>query len=385
MNWKLSFPKRKFYHTIYVVLVLLCFISLFASYSLTGEIWSTLLEWGLGLLIVLLTQKINYKRLNKGASFFLLASFVLLIVTVIFGSGGGGRSLTVGGHAIQTFYIVTVGVIFYLCTSLARKLMRQEQISRGDAIGLMVLISIFCGLMALRNLSMAILLFVTAVSLLYVAGVNLRYIGIYFVIIIVAGAAYLWHGSVKESRRLADATTTEESKDRGSTAFNRVKYWATGESDSEGYGRQMTLARTAVARSSHWPQPGKGLIKNKMAEGENDFVFSLICEELSVWVAFFIVLTYIILFYNATFVARKAKGNFVKFFSLSIGILIATQAFIHIGTNVNLIPATGQTLPFISRGLTSLLVTFGLVGMLINMARQVESKADPDDQDLMLE
>lgn len=378
-------PSLKFYHIIYVCVAVLVAVSVVASYSLTGELWQPILQGIGGFVLMIVISKINYQKINRFYQIFFVLALLLLLLTVIFGKGGGGRSLSLGFMSFQTFYLVTILYLFYLCTKSAYEMSNGITLDGKKSAVRLTVFAIFTGLIAMRNISTAMLLFGTGLLVLYVSGIKLKYLGIFMLAIMLAGGLYIGGSALKDKGK-SEQVQSEETKTRGGTGYNRIKYWLTGESDVEGYGRQMTLARTAVARSAHLPQPGKGIIKDKMPEGENDFVFSLICEELSVGVGILLLVLYFIIFFNITFyISRKAKGNFVKLYSLAIALLMLGQVFIHIGTNINLIPATGQTLPFVSRGSTALFTTFVIFGTLINMGKQVLMNADADDTELNIE
>ena len=378
-------PSLKFYHIIYVCVAVLVAVSVVASYSLTGELWQPILQGIGGFVLMIVISKINYQKINRFCQIFFVSALLPLLLTVIFGKGGGGRSLSLGFMSFQTFYLVTILYLFYLCTKSAYEMSNGITLDAKKSAVRLTVFAIFTGLIAMRNISTAMLLFGTGLLVLYVSGIKLKYLGIFMLAIMLAGGLYIGGSALKDKGK-SEQVQSEETKTRGGTGYNRIKYWLTGESDVEGYGRQMTLARTAVARSAHLPQPGKGIIKDKMPEGENDFVFSLICEELSVGVGILLIVLYFIIFFNITFyISRKAKGNFVKLYSLAIALLMLGQVFIHIGTNINLIPATGQTLPFVSRGSTALFTTFFIFGTLINMGKQVLMNADADDTELNIE
>lgn len=380
-------PSLKFYHGIYLLIGLLLFISVIASYSLTGELWQPIMQGIIGLVAMFLISKVDYRKLNRFWKLVLLAALILLFVTVIFGGGGGGRSITIAGRSIQTFYIVTILYLFYLCTFLALQMRDCEKtgqpFDKHKLILQLIIFAIFAGGIAMRNISTAILIATSGFCLFYIAGASKKALIIFAAIGILGLGGYIGINAIKESHK-TEQELAEGSKTRGSTGYNRIKYWLTGKSDVEGYGRQMTLAHTAIARSAHWPQPGQGMIKDRMPEGENDFVFSLICEELSVWVGIIILLIYFFIFYNIIIIAQKAEGNFIKLFSTAIALLLMGQVVIHVGANINLIPATGQTLPFISRGSTALICTFALFGIFINMGKNVLEGVDPDDDDLII-
>lgn len=390
--------KLKFYHAIYIPVLFLSLFGVIASYSISGELLSSVMQMGIGLVIIFLVSKIRYQRINQWADLSLLLGFILLLITLFFGEGGGGRSLRIGNIQFQTFYAIAILTILYLATFLARVCERKKPnepyLSKYTARYVLAIILIFTALMAIRNISTAILFFCTSMAITFIAGIRFKTLLLFILICAIGGAGYVYLGSLRNSAAQSEqvvSTDDERVGDRSTTASNRIKYWLTGETETVGYGKQMTLSKAAIARSlTHATGPGKGMMKKSMAEGDNDYIFALICEEMSTLAGIFIILLYTILFYQAILIAQKAKGNaekkthgyFIKFFATGIGVMIFGQAIIHIGANVGVIPATGQTLPFISRGLTTLVITCGMTGILINMGRQVDEKTIDHDEDL---
>lgn len=396
-----STQTTKLHYGIYACYAFLSLISLCASYSLTGKILTSLVNVLVGLGIMILFSKISYKFLNKFSTIALLLAFVLLVITLIFGSGGGGRSLSIGGAKIQTLYIVTIIVVFYMSAFLARlprKFARidkeakirnlsnkecefqKEQVGNQLYFTAMIVLAIFIAMIAMRNISTAILLSITGLSILFVTNIRFKYILFFVLVMGICGGIYLTYDTLHDRAKQDTEVADKEVKTRGATGFNRIKFFFTGESDVEGYGRQMVMAKTAIARSLTRPAgPGKGMMKGKMSEGENDFVFAMICEEFTIVAGIFIILLYIILFNISLKISRRIKpGTFACYFTVGIGVLIVGQALIHIAVNVGMIPATGQTLPFISRGLTNLIVTSAAIGILINIAKQNDWDEDEE-------
>lgn len=385
MELKLPHRKLKFYHVLYVIAIVLCILSIYAAYSLQGTLWRPITNALICGITIIVVSYIDYRQLNRFASLGLVAAFILLIITLIAGSGGGGRSLELGSLSIQTFFIAAFLFVFYMATYLASHMQEDEHLERRDFVTIAIFFTIMVAMIALRNISTAVLLFGTGIVLLFIAGAKMSHILFYVAVMGICGYGYI---SIRPSHNQAASTeveTEEAHSDRGATGRNRITYWLTGKSDVQGYGSQMTRAKTAIARSA-WPTgPGRGIIKESMPEKENDYVFAMLCEELSVGMGIIITLIYGIFFYQCTLIARKAKGNFTRLFAIGIGILVAGQAIIHIAVNVGLIPATGQTLPFISRGITNMLVTSVAFGILINMAKNVDKKADAQDEELRME
>ena len=371
--------KMKYYHGIWLMVLLLSVVSVLTSYSLTGQLMLPLLQQLAGLGAIYAVSKVSYKKYNRSSYLFLVIAFVLLVLTLIMRRGAGGRSISIGGHLIQTFYIISLCFIFYLCAFYAKHTNKGKEIDKVQTLWGLGWLMLFVGLIALRNISTAIILFFTGMTIMYVAGVKVKYL---FYTLLLCGALGGIYLAIGHAHNKSDEVV-QGVENRSTTLDSRIQYWLYGKCESKSYGRQMTLSKAAISRSIVNPSgPGKGLIKKNMAEGENDFIFALICEEFTFATGLAVLIIYVILFYQALFVARKARGNFIRYYATGIGVLILLQALIHIGANTGVIPATGQTLPLISRGSVSLFFTCFALGTLINMARQVVDQTDGEDEEL---
>ncbi|HPT52194.1 MAG TPA: FtsW/RodA/SpoVE family cell cycle protein [Bacteroidales bacterium] len=362
-----------------IVTTILFLFSFLSVFSLTGDILEHAVFIVVGAVIIWAFSFVSYVTLNKFSNIALFIALLLLIATLVFGSGAAGRSLFIMNRYIQTFYPIAFLVIFFMVSFLASNIKDHQAITRSEAIFLFVVLGGFCIGIALRNMSTAVLLMITGWLIMFIADVKPKYLFIFIFICLLGGVMYISVGSIKE-KKATEQLAIENSKDRGSTVANRVKYWMTGESDTKGYGKQMTLAKAAVARSGLSPTgPGKGILKQSMAEGENDFIFALICEEFGFVVGSIILFLYFIFFITTVQLSNKSSGIFAKLYAVGIGFLITAQGLVHIGANLGVIPATGQTLPFISKGGVTLLVSCFAVGILLNIAKQNGNDAIEDE------
>ena len=374
--------RPKYYHSIWLMVIVLSIVSVLTAYSLTGELLIPLLQQATGLAAIFAISKVNYKKYNRSSILFLGVAFVLLLLTLIMRRGAGGRSISIGGHLIQTFYIITICLIFYLCIFFAKHTNKGKELDKYQTFWGIGWLMLFVVAIALRNISTAIILFLTGMTVMFVAGVKFKYLFYTLLICGTLGGAYL---AIGHYRNQNEVTIDQGKEDRSTTMDSRIQYWLHGKCDSKAYGRQMTLSKAAISRSVTNPSgPGKGLIKKNMAEGENDFIFALICEEFTFATGLLVLIAYVILFYQALFIARKARGNFIRYYATGIGMLILLQALIHIGANTGVIPATGQTLPLISRGSVSLFFTCFALGTLMNMAKHVVDQTDEVDEELQV-
>ena len=112
--------------------------------------------------------------------------------------------------------------------------------------------------------------------------------------------------------------------------------------------------------------------RNYLPEAFSDFIFAIIVEELSVWMGLFVILLYLWLLFRAGRVAQQSDSLFCAILVIGVTMLIVLQAFIHIGVSVHLGPVTGQPLPLISRGGTSVLVNCVYFGLIISVTRHIQ-------------
>ena len=227
------------------------------------------------------------------------------------------------------------------------------------------------------NMSTAIILFITGIIIFFVGGFKLKdiagMIGIVSAILLVAVIV------------VANLSDDKKAKiGRMATFINRWEYYITKD-NTDGYGDQMILARAAIARSGFNPAgPGKGVIKNRLPEKETDYAFASLFEETGIVVGVLVLLSYLIIFYRARKIAKEATGTFGRILAFGIGFWFTCQALVHIGVNCELLPTTGQTLPFISSGGASLFVSGCAMGMLLNIGKVSYLESQKEDPFEML-
>jgi cell division protein FtsW len=155
----------------------------------------------------------------------------------------------------------------------------------------------------------------------------------------------------------------------------------TTKSDSENQ-LQQRRAKTAVALGRTPAGPGNSIMKKYLPEAESDFIFSIIIEEYSALLAIILVGLYIVLLFRAGRIMQKCEYSFPALLVMGLAFYIVFQAFIHMGINVALLPVTGQTLPFISWGSTSLIISCLSLGVILSISKEVQShKAAPSQEE----
>lgn len=356
-----------------VILILVIFlsaVSVVMVYSMRGQVVLQHLKHLLfGYVGMFLVYHFDYRKLGVAAPFVLFLAVALLIFTML---SQAVRGITILGRDVQTFYVIGFLIIFYIAHYIARLYHVNGEITSANARFLFILLGAFCAGIATMNMSTAIILFVTGLVLFFVGGFKLRdlgwMVGLVSILLVVA---------VIIAVNLSDAKQAKFG--RMGTFINRLEYYITKD-NTDGYGDQMILARTAIARSGFNPAgPGKGVIKNRLPEKETDYAFASLFEETGIVVGVAILFAYLIIFYRARKIAKEATGAFGRLLAFGIGFWITCQALVHIGVNCELLPTTGQTLPFVSSGGASLFVSGCAIGMLLNIGKVSAEENEKED------
>ncbi len=344
---------------VWVSLILLSLFSLLPVYSGGGALSYfayVVLSWGIAFAI----HRTPYRFFGSLAGLLMVVSIGLLALTLAQGRTIGGanasRWLNIFGISFQTSAMANVVLIMYVARQLAK---RKEEWTFWQSFR-KVLWAIFLtvGLILPANFSTAALVFLNASIVLALGGYPFRYLlGIAG---IGAGFLALFVSAVLIAPDLMP--------NRVQTWKSRIETFAGGGNEDDTY--QTTTAQTAIAEGGIFGQgPGAGLYKHFLPQNNSDFVYALIVEEYGLVGGTVILAMYVWLLFAVVRVAKRAKDLFGKLLALGIGYAIVLQAFINMAVATGLFPVTGQTLPLVSAGGTSLVITSTALAMVIAVSR----------------
>jgi cell division protein FtsW len=149
--------------------------------------------------------------------------------------------------------------------------------------------------------------------------------------------------------------------------MNRIENFTSNDENSDQY--QTDKAKTAIATGGVFGLgPGKSIQKNFLPQSSSDFIYAIISEEFGMIGAMFLLLSYLLLLFRIVIVSKKAPTNFGALLAIAMGLPIVFQAFINMGVAVGLFPVTGQTLPLISSGGTSIWMTCVSLGIILSVS-----------------
>jgi cell division protein FtsW len=285
----------------------------------------------------------------------LIAAFAMLVVVLIPGVGhqvnGSRRWLSLGFMNFQPSELARVLLLMYLASYIVRRQAELRESIVGFVKPLAVLALASLLMLVEPDMGAATVMMATGMGMLFLAGVKLRH----FFLIAVAGAGALTILAIASPYRLARMTN----------------FWDPWK-DAYGSGFQLTQSLIAIGRGE-WFGVGLGASIQKLfylPEAHTDFVFAVLAEELGligVIGMLGLVGVVVVRVLRVSKLAADAGLPYQAFVAVSFGIWLALQTFVNVGVNMGLLPTKGLTLPFISSGGSSMLVTLGWLGLVLRI------------------
>jgi cell division protein FtsW len=316
---------------------------------------------GLGLLAAVIAMLIPTSLWEKLGLPLLLLAFVFLIIVLVPGVGhevnGSRRWLRAGFMNFQASELARVLLLTYLASYVVRKQAELKQDLKGFLKPLGVLMGAALLLLLEPDFGAATVVMATGLALLFLAGVKLRHF-LALVLLAAGGMAIIAVTSAYRLKRL--------------TAF--MDPWA----DPFNSGFQLTQSLIAIGRGEMFGV-GLGSSVQKLfylPEAHTDFVFAVLAEELGLAGVIVTLTLFVVLAWRAFHIAREAAEAglpFQAYFAAGFGLWLGLQTFINIGVNLGLLPTKGLTLPLMSYGGSSIMVTLGWLGVLMRIHHEANA------------
>jgi cell division protein FtsW len=290
---------------------------------------------------------LNVRQMRRVAVVVFFVSFTLMVMTLIFGAEvkGAHRWLQIGPFAIQPSEFVKPSFVVF-----AAWMFSEEKRVPGfpGAIVALTLFGAVAGVLAIQpDFGQLTLLTIVFGSLFFMAGLSWRWIGSLAMIAIVGAlAAYAFspHFTSRIDRFLNPESGDTYQIDRALDAFQAGGFFGRG--------------------------PGEGEVKRILPDAHTDFIFAVAAEEFGVLAGLIIIGVFSFIVLRTLRHAMEEQDVFVQFASCGLVVLFGLQALINMAVNVNLLPAKGMTLPFISYGGSSLIALGFTMGMLLALTRR---------------
>lgn len=361
---------------IWSIVLFLSFVSLLAVYSSTGTLaykyqggnteyyilkHFMIILMGFGIMYV--AHRLRYTFYSNISLIAIFIAVPLLVFTLFAGTNLNEASrwitLPVINLSFQTSDLAKIALILFIARSLSQK---QDNIKdfKSAFLPMIIPVILICGLILPSNFSTSAVVFMTAVVLMFIGRVSIRYILLFFAVGITGlalfiGVAYL----TKYNGRIE-------------TWKNRIENYLAGD-EKESY--QIQQAKIAIATGGVLGKgPGSSTQRNFLPHPYSDFIYAIIIEEYGLVGGVTVLFLYLALFYRVIMIVRKTSMAFATFIAIGCGFSLVFQAMINMAVAVNLFPVTGQPLPMLSMGGTSIWFTSLAIGILLSVSREVEKK-----------
>ena len=324
----------------------------------------------IGILIMYATHLIDYKYL-RGLSLIILPLVILLLfITALQGNEIDGAnasrwiSIPLINISFQPSSIASIFLLIYISNYISKNHERKLNFS-SSFVKLWLPVFLVIILILPSNFSTAFMIFSLCLILIFIGQYPIKNI-----LLIIFSIIILTTSFIGISKKYPDIVPN-----RVDTWSNRIENFINPSLDNDS-NYQINRAKAAIATGSLFGVgAGKSSMKYILPQSTSDFIYSIITEEYGLFTSLIILLLYIILLFRIVIISYKSKNSFGKLVSIAVGLPIVFQALINMGVAVQLFPVTGQPLPLISTGGTSIWTTFFAFGILLSVSRnnQLES------------
>ncbi|GLR15768.1 FtsW/RodA/SpoVE family cell cycle protein [Portibacter lacus] len=359
---------------IWLIVTILAIFSVLAVYSAVGsmaykvhggntelKLLKQIFFLGAGMGCMYVAYKLDYMQYSKWAPILLLIAIPLLAYTIMFGPeiNDARRWLTIPwiDQRFQTSDFAKLALIIFMARSISKK---QEIIKdlKSAFLPLIIPVIIVCGLIMPSDFSTAALLFFTCLLMMIIGRVQVKFlfllmfVGIAaFSLVVIIGYAFPEHIRIE-------------------TWISRVTEFLGG---GDG-GYQVQQSKIAIAEGGWFGvMPGNSIQRNYLPVPYADYIYAIICEEYGLIGGLLILALYLGLLIRCTKMVTQCPKTFGAILAMGLCLNIVVQAFANIAVSVNLLPVTGLTLPLVSMGGTSLIMTCISLGIILSVSRYVET------------
>ena len=358
---------------IWIVVIALAIFSFLPVYSASSNFGANLIFSNIikhisiifiGIMIMYSTHLVEYKYF-KGLSLIILPLVIFLLFfasfqgNVIDGANANRwLNIPILKISFQPSTLASIFLLIYLSNFLSKE--KNKSLSFIKTFLLMWLpIILIVALILPSNFSTALLIFIMSTMIIFIAGYKLKHLATLFFLFVLLLSSFLF----------AVNKFPEIIPNRVDTWTNRIENFVKNDlDDTSNY--QINRAKAAIANGKIFGVgAGKSSMKYILPQSTSDFIYSIIAEEYGTIVAFIILLLYIVLLFRIIIISYRSQTKFGQLVSIAVGIPVVFQAFTNMAVAVQLIPVTGQPLPLVSTGGTSIWITFLAMGILLSVSK----------------
>ena len=324
-----------------------------------------LIHLGIGFGIMWMLSRVPFKYFyNSSIIFFGIA--IILICWAISGGqtisgANASRWIRIAGFTFQPSELAKLSLFVLLARNLVHYKDKLHSFKQSflPILGPVILI---CALILPSNFSTSAIIFMISFLIMFIGRFSLKWLGI--MLIIGIGSIALFYLVVTKFPNISNRVATWNA---------RIECYF--DQDCKNY--QVNHAKMAIARGGMWGQgPGKSVQKYFLPQSSSDFIYAVIVEEYGRVGGLFIISLYLMFLVRVLRIASKCDDDFAILITIGLGFSIISQAFINMAVAVNLLPVTGQTLPLISAGGSSVWMTCAAIGLILSVSNSIKPQLE---------
>ena len=380
---------------IWMVFILLLMISVVEVYSASSTMsyggkssyWEPVMQhgsfWLIGLVTAWFVSRVPCNFFKLGGTLGLLFALVLQLTALFSGKlNGAGRWIHLWGLTFQPSELTKMALVTYLAFIFSSLRNGKEVSSVGNKFAAFGAIASLA-LIVTENLSTAVLIFLIVLGMAFFAQVRGKLLAIIVVLVVAVGATgFTFAYSVPEETLAEWRASKNPITHRVPTWVARITDKHETPDDPKDYditdNIQVTHARIAVATSHGIGKgPGKSRQRDYLPQAYSDFIYAIIIEETGILGGLVVMFLYLLFMWRCKKIAERCKSLFPSYLVMGLSLMIVLQAMVNMAVAVGAMPVTGQPLPLISRGGSSILINCICVGMILSVSRTAKKTGEP--------
>jgi len=372
MSNLLQYIKLEGDKTIWTIVFVLLTVSVLVVYSVEGLSATTshIRNIFMGIVSMYIVHKLKFKYFSKLSVVTTLMSIVLLIVVILIGIeiNGAKRWIFLAGLSFQPSDLAKISILVLMCRQIS-KYRDYLHDWKGFIWYLFGPLFFVCLLILPSNFSTSALVFLNGFFLMIFAKIHYKFLlSIVAVGLFMVGIIYLGGKYIPSFQKAVPRSVTWVSR-IDSFIFPSENYYK-----DEGY--QLNESKIAIRNGGLFGEgPGKGVQRHFLYAGSSDFVYALTIEQYGIIFGGLLpMFLYLLFFYRSIVISRRTESVFGSLTIASLSFAFILQAAVNMAVNVGLFPVTGQTLPLISKGGTSIIFTCVAIGIILSVSKNTEDR-----------
>ncbi|MBO4871632.1 MAG: FtsW/RodA/SpoVE family cell cycle protein [Muribaculaceae bacterium] len=337
---------------------------------------------GIGALLVVFLHRTDYNKSEFLFAMIPLLAFVtiaMLIYVMLFGEviNGARRSMRIVGFTIQPSELAKLSIVTLLSYILAKSQKNRDVSTRGMVFAAIVVL-IFGGLMVKSGMTNTIILMLISISMMLIGGAKFKKIVAVFAAYAILGGGL--YGLKMHNQQIDETVNTEtvvkDKENRTEMRKGRIREWRESWSlvnkPINDYNQQEMFSRMAQAHGGwHGVGPGRSRECSRLPLAFSDYIYSIIIEETGLIGGLFVLVLYLWLLARAAMIVRRSRRVLPSLLVIGMAAMITIQALCHMAINVGVFPVSGQPLPLVSAGGTSIIIMSVAFGIMLSVSRTI--------------